>query len=308
MTVTQKKKVHVLLSTYNGESYLEELLDSLIAQSCRADHITIRDDGSTDGTQQLLAGFAAERRNVTLVSGKRLGATQSFLTLLAGSDTQSDYFAFCDQDDVWRPVKLQDAMEMLEQHSSDEALLYCSAIEYVDGNLRHLGHSRRPHFLELENALVENVATGCTIVLNRTARDLLVKELPHKPLLHDWWCYIVISALGRVIYDPRPNVGYRLHSRNAIGSAMGFRRRLVRRLTRFWNSGLREHKFAEQASLLYDAYGPMLTSRQRQIVKRFLDMRKTPWSRVRYALEAGLVRQSLLDTAILRLLIGLGRV
>lgn len=297
----------MLLSTYNGERFLPQLLESLERQSHPAARITIRDDGSTDGTFQLVAEFAARRSDVRLIRGRRLGITQSFLALLQTADRSCDYFAFCDQDDVWEPKKLQDAVETLQRHNPGKALLYCSAVEYVDSELRHLGYSTPPREVSFANALVENVATGCTIVLNRSAQDIVTAKLPCNPLAHDWWCYLVVSSFGKILYEPRPNIKYRQHQGNAIGVALKPWKQFKRRLKRFRETGSEGFKFTEQARMFYEHFDTSLSPQHRSTLKCLLEVQESFWSRISYAARMGVVRQSKLDTAILRLLIALGR-
>ena len=138
------------------------------------------------------------------------------MTLLRAVSADTDYAAFCDQDDVWLPDKLSSAVEALQ--GVEGPGLYCCAVRLVIQSLPDIKVHRRcvrgPSF---ENALVENIATGCTIVLNRAAIDLLASRSPRALLMHDAWCYLVLAGCGRVVYDPRPHVLYRLHASNTIG-------------------------------------------------------------------------------------------
>lgn len=308
MNSSSQGKVEVLLSTWNGVRYLPELLESLDRQSYSNFRLSIRDDGSADGTERLLKEFAAKRTDVTLTIGKRLGPTKSFFTLLRAANSEYDYFAFCDQDDVWAPAKLQYAVEALEQYSSDEPLLYCSAVEYVDEALRHLSYSKIRRAPSFANALVENVATGCTIVLNKKAREVVTAGIPSDLLMHDWWCYLVVSAFGRLIYDPRPNIKYRIHQRNAVGAAVGPWNLFWRRFERFWKRGSRDFKFRDQARTFHECFGASLDSDRRQTLTSFLQARQDLLSRIAYAGQMDVVRQSRFDMAILRLLVALGRI
>jgi glycosyltransferase involved in cell wall biosynthesis len=297
-------RVNVLLSKFNGEKFLLQQLESLERQSHPVTYITIRDDGSSDGTSQLIAEFAARRSDVRVIRGRQLGVTQSFFELLQSAEENCDYYALCDQDDVWEEKKLQDAVEALGRYSPRESLLYCCAVEYVDSNLNHLGYSRSPRAVSFANALVENVTTGCTIVLNRRAREMITAELPCNPLAHDWWCYLVVSAFGRIIYEPRPNIKYRQHQHNAIGVALKPWEQFKRRLKRFRETGF---KFTQQARQFYEHFNTSLNPQHHETLTRFLEVQKGFWPRVAYATRMGVVRQSKLDSAILRLLIILGR-
>ncbi len=201
--------------------YLRELLDSVWAQDYPDVTLSVRDDGSTDGTLALVERSLSDRANVTITAGANLGAGNSFLTLLRTASPSASYAAFCDQDDVWLPGKLSVAVSALEPF--DGPTLYCSAVNLVGEDLTYIRVHRRcvkrPSF---ENALVENIATGCTIVLNRPAIDLLASRVPKDFLMHDAWSYLVVAGCGYVVYDPRPQVLYRLHRSNTIGVGQTF--------------------------------------------------------------------------------------
>ena len=121
--------VEVLLSTFNGVKYLPQLLDSIWAQEYPDVQLTIRDDGSTDGTLALLRRSLSDRADVTVTAGANLGAGNSFLTLLRKASPSASYVAFCDQDDVWLPGKLSAAVSALA--AFDGPTLYCSAVNLV---------------------------------------------------------------------------------------------------------------------------------------------------------------------------------
>ena len=166
----------------------------------------------------LVESCLSGRTSARVIAGEHLDAGKKLLALLGSVAPSTEYAAFCDQDDIWLPGKLSAAVVAL-QHEQGPAL-YCSAVELVDRDLVRIGTHRRcvrgPSF---ENALVENIATGCTIVLNRRAVQLLSSATPRNFLMHDAWCYLVVSGCGKVIYDPRPQVLYRQHALNAIGVA-----------------------------------------------------------------------------------------
>ena len=145
---------------------------------------------------------------------------------------QFDYIAFCDQDDYWLPEKLNRATRVLNLFSSREKagqgeppgiddelpLLYCGKPQLTDKELSPIGEDMkrniRPGFA---NALVENIVTGCTTVLNRSMYEMILKFLPEYCIMHDWWMYLVASCFGRVLYDETPMIYYRQHENNVMG-------------------------------------------------------------------------------------------
>lgn len=300
--------VNVLLSTYNGANYLPILLQSLTSQTYPDLTLSIRDDGSTDKTCEILREFVEGRPRVKFLRGTHIGPARSFFDLLRNADLSCQFFAFCDQDDVWLPHKLEDAVAKLHQYSPREPLMYCAGVEYVDSNLIHVGYSKPARRLGFANALVENVATGCTQVLNRRTRDIIVEKMPTGLTMHDWWSYLVVSALGVVVYDNKPQVKYRQHASNAMGAPKGFLETTRRRVTMLWRHRPRKLGFIEQAAEFHQLFGSQLKEEDRRILQQFLEARNGLVQRVRCAARVGVKRQSAIDGAILRVLIVAGLV
>jgi hypothetical protein len=226
--------------------------------------------------------------------------------LLRTAENVGEYFAFSDQDDFWLPTKLESAVAALEEHDADKPLLYCSAVEYVDAELNYLAYSKKPKRLGFGNALVENVAVGATVVINRKARSMVLSHLPQHALMHDWWLYLVVSAFGEVIYDPSPRLKYRQHSANAVGLTRGFRRVLLRPVA---NLLRRSHTSTqtEQANEFLQSYGSALAKRDYDILVRFLAAKRSLRSRMIYAGRPDVWRQSPVDDLKLRALMITGR-
>ncbi|TCO80518.1 glycosyltransferase involved in cell wall biosynthesis [Plasticicumulans lactativorans] len=219
--------VSILMSTYNGEAFLAEQIDSILKQSHRELELLIRDDGSRDGTLALVERYAHKDGRVRWLAEDNLGVTRSFFRLLGLARDTSAYYALCDQDDYWLRNKLRRAVATLERCPSDVPAMYFSRLRIVDENLRPSRQTRVPALFCLENALVENFATGCTIVLNRAARDLVLRNLPRECCMHDWWIYLLVLSKGRVFYDAYAGILYRQHGRNSVGYDRHLGRRLV---------------------------------------------------------------------------------
>ena len=301
-------KVQVLLSTYNGAVYMREQMESLLGQDYLNLHVLVRDDGSTDETPALLQEYGNHR--VRVVLGQNLGVIGSFYELLSRVDPDTEFVAFCDQDDVWLPGKISRAVSRLQQEvPPDTPGLYCSAYTVVDRNLQVLGSSpkvgRPPSFA---NALVQNIAPGCSMVLNRAAWRLLVRYPPGPAVpVHDWWAYLVISAFGRVIYDSESPLLYRQHGGNTIGEATGLYNKWKRRLHRFLTQSDRKI-ITNQAREFQRLYGHLLSAECAALLNEFLHRGPHIWDRVRYALRSPVYRQSCVDDLILRCLIIIDRI
>jgi len=230
--------VAVLLSAHNGERFLQEQLDSLTRQTHERWVLYWRDDGSSDAAQAILQSFAAcvgKGKSRFVAGGGALGATRSYLTLLASAwHEQFRYFAFADQDDVWFDDKIARGLHALAEVPPDVPALYCARQELVDEQLRYLGRS--PEYVReagFPSALTQNIATGCTIIMNRAAAEAVLSIAAPEGTLHDWWCYLAVSAAGGVILSDSATVlHYRQHVGNLVGSPLGILRRGVAALRR----------------------------------------------------------------------------
>lgn len=294
----------MLLSTYNGAVFLREQLESLYKQTYTNLRILVRDDGSLDHTRNLLSQESAAGKIEQLADHTNLGAAQSFFVLLqeaANSSTQ--YVAFCDQDDVWLPQKIARAVAALEKTDDGKPRLYCGRAEIVDAELKFIGFTpeqTRPGF---GNALVENIAVGCTIVLNRAGLDLLAQNLPQQILIHDWWCYAVVSCFGEILFDSEPLIKYRQHVGNAFGAGGGLRRKF----RRFAGEGAGRHWQSEQAVVLLEKFRERMPPAKLALLQRFVDGRSSFAARLSLATTGAIWRQKVLDDLAQRVLFLLNR-
>jgi hypothetical protein len=233
---------------------------------------------------------------------------ESFFDLLARADERAVAFAFCDQDDIWLPDKLRRVHARLGAEGRDRAVLYCGRARLVDDQLRPLGYSKRvrrgPSF---SNALVENIAPGCTMAMNASARTLLLRHDAHGASLHDAWAYLVVSALGRVVYDDEPMVLYRQHTGNLVGARIPHWRWWVLRLVSGWRDE-RRRRFLEQAAELQRLYGHELDPARRLLLDGFLHGRDRAAPALRYALRGDVYRQTVIDNLTLKVLIALRKI
>jgi len=302
-------RVAVLLSTYNGEKYLDENLHSLNQQEWRDITLYIRDDGSSDKTIQIINKYQGifDDNILLLPSDGHLGAAQSFFCLLDGAGDGFEFYAFSDQDDVWLPAKISYAVNKLKSVTENIPALYCSRLEYVDEKLNHLRLSRIPRKIGFGNAIVENIAIGCTMVVNESARKLILSHLPSKHLMHDWWCYLIVSCFGQVVFDNYSGIKYRLHASNRIGAATTLADTLRRRVTRFIKSDGGVFQFSDQAKTMIDTFGDSIPEVQRSILNLVISGKFSIFDRIRLSMSKNIWRQSKIDDAIMRMLILIGR-
>ncbi len=225
--------VAIVLSTYEGERFLVPQLHSLLSQTHRDWVLYWRDDGSRDGTRKVMRDFLPRLgpdRAVTLDENMRVGATESYMRLLRRAYADGNpVLAFADQDDVWLPEKLSRGVAELAAVPEEVPALYFARQVLVDASLRRISLSyrvRRPPGFPA--SLTQNLATGCTVLMNRAAMALMAERPAPTGSLHDWWSYIVVSAHGgRLIADNEPTVLYRQHDSNTIGAPRSSWRRAI---------------------------------------------------------------------------------
>ena len=301
-------EVTVLLSTFNGGTFLQQQLDSLYAQTYPQIRILARDDGSCDTTRMILEREQAGGRVELLAGHDNLGAAGSFFELLKqAARTHTRYVAFCDQDDVWLPEKLSRAVAMLSANHDGRAAMYCSRLEIVDANLAHLGYTPEQKRLGFGNALIESVAVGCTIVLNREAIDLICEKMPASVLVHDWWCYLVLSCFGEIVFDRDAHIKYRQHGNNTFGAANGQVDRLRRNLHRFVGRGDGREWQSRQASVFMATFGDRIPAARQRLLKLFVAAKSAWWPRLKLALSNDIWRQRKADNLAWRFLVLMNR-
>ncbi|MDP1510155.1 glycosyltransferase family 2 protein [Paenibacillus ottowii] len=309
-----RPKVQILLSTYNGAAYLDEQVESLINQKDVEVQILIRDDGSTDDTVDKLS--ILEQRypqQIRLCRENNVGVIASFFDLIERSSEAFDYYAFCDQDDVWMPNKLARAVARLREKDGSRPLMYCSATQMVSQNLEPLKvwPSDIPRSLSFHNALIENVCVGCTMVINKETLQLVKTRMPDtldNIIMHDWWIYLCTSSFGEVIFDHEPYIWYRQHQNNVLGgSTDGWLGKWRKRLSRFVK-GKNRYILSKQALQFVQLYGQDMPSQMYRDVERFLhSYHKGVLSRIKYIGQSPFYRQSRLDNWIYKFVFILGK-
>lgn len=290
--------VAILMGTMNGSRFLPEQLDSLEAQTHQNWVLIANDDGSTDDTLQILKAYQAKwpAGKLIIKEGPKQGFCANFLSMACDHSIKADYYAFCDQDDVWLPGKLEIAVANIATHQvhGDITLpyLYCGRTNYVSEKLEPIGIS--PLFVfpaKFRNALVQSIAGGNTMVFNHETKTALervgVVDVPS----HDWWLYLLVSGIGgEVYYDKVPQILYRQHENSIVGENRSFTSKCLRAYTllrgrfRDWNTKNIEALCAVNGTLTED---------NQEILRLFKLLRSTKLiDRFRLMEVCGLYRQT----------------
>ncbi len=305
-------KIKILLALHNGAAALKAQLDSYVTQTGADWSLLVSDDGSVDSGPEMVRAFARAHpdRDVSMIDGPVAGFAQNFLHLLRAAGPDVPYVALSDQDDVWLPGKLERALTALADVPEDVPALYGARTWVCDETLgnRHLSplFTRPPGFA---NALVQCIAGGNTMVLNRAALDVAqaASREVGQIVSHDWWLYQIISGVGgQVMYDPEPALLYRQHEANLIGANSHPRARMVRGL-HILNGRYREWTDINIAALRASRH--RLTAPCQELLDGISAARShAAHRRLAEFRRAGLYRQSAGETTGLYVAAALGRV
>lgn len=225
------QNILILLGTYNGARFLQEQLESIQRQTAIDWTLLIRDDGSRDGTLEILERFSQSDDRIVLLQDLhgRLGVVRNYGELMRKAlERQADVIFFSDQDDVWLPSKMSEQVNQIEalQKSYGQAtpILVHSDLEVVDAALDRVHRS----FMEfqgianesqwpLQVLLAQNFVTGCATAINRQLLEIAT-PIPTTAVMHDWWLAVCAAACGKIRYCPTPMTRYRQHGFNEIGA------------------------------------------------------------------------------------------
>lgn len=251
------------MSTYNGEKYLPQQIDSILNQKDVDVNLLIRDDGSTDKTTEIIKEYSDRYPNVLGLLQDNLGVIGSFYQAAKYAFErfpEINYFAFSDQDDFWLPEKLISGIEnikTLDQNDPGRPSLYFCPPKIVDKELSPINKEwGDSHYLTFEEACMIQPCAGCTMVFNRRALELFLKGDPAKMSMHDSWLYkTVLACGGRVIEDKDPHILYRQHGENVIG-ASNFVSRWKRRFNYFTAKTMYRSRQVSEIISVYGSYMP----------------------------------------------------
>ncbi|AEH52406.1 alpha-L-Rha alpha-1,3-L-rhamnosyltransferase [Weizmannia acidilactici] len=298
------KKVQVLLSSYNGEKYIREQIDSILKQKDVVVYCLVRDDGSTDDTVQILKEYKKEYPNFDYVEGENVGYKKSFQILLQMTGNY-DYYAFSDQDDIWMPRKLISAVKKISTESSDIPILYCSNCILVNKELTEIGILHKKNILPNSKyrALVQGFAHGCTMVMNKNSRNLMLRYTPKIEYAHDYWIPILHLFLGKILYDSNAYILYRQHENNVFGGRRSFFKKIKASLNKYKVSSFYSNLIKEILSGYYD----MLSKNDQKLLTETLDYKNSFYLKLKLFFNKELRKSTIRGTLIIKLLILLSK-
>lgn len=271
--MSKTDKIAILLAAYNGEAYIEEQIESILAQTDTQWQLYIHDDGSVDHTEEIIRRYEKQHpEHIHVLKGPPCGgAKNNFLSLL--TQVKAPYYMFCDQDDIWKPEKIALTAQRMAALESDVGpnipLLVFSDLSVIDkeGNLIAKKMSRYqqldPRRTRSRDLVIQNVITGCTIMVNRTLaeRVLQIKDTD-AVIMHDWWCALLAACYGKIGYIKEPLVLYRQHKNNTVGAknlqSLGYLWSRINNHADIKKTLLSTQKQAESFVQLYSLEDPVL--------------------------------------------------
>ncbi len=306
--------IDILMATYNGETYITEQIESILAQTCQDWRLIIQDDGSSDHTVSIVNGYQQkypEKIQLLIRKTPSGSAKGNFLSLFPVAS--SDYIMTCDQDDVWEPDKIENTFQAMVQAETrwgkDVPILVHTDLTVVDSHLgviaksmfKYQGLDKRA--CSLNRLIVQNNVTGCTMMINRALCDyLLCIQNTDALLMHDWWCALIASAMGQVVYLDQPTVLYRQHGDNQLG-AVNNRSipSIVKRYFQNKDSRVRPASIQKrmtsahrQAEYFLESYRAILSIEAVKCLQRYIQLPTYPkYKRVYYILKYHYTRQNL---------------
>lgn len=239
--------VAILMSTFNGEKYLNEQIESLVNQTYKHWNLFIRDDGSIDHTSQIITKWMRRDKRIHYIDddSKNLKPANSFLKLL--KEVEADYYFFCDQDDYWKSIKLETMLKNASNNQTIPNLVYCS-LKCTDKNLV-------PEENDFENLMgklsgksrfIGNDMPGCVMMINKKLRDVAINSYTgNNIIMHDWWLALIAEVFGNIAFLDKKLIYYRQHGDNSIGA--GHRGGVIRK-------AFHKDVFSKQEDLVRETY------------------------------------------------------
>jgi glycosyltransferase involved in cell wall biosynthesis len=303
-------RIAVLMAVLNGEKFLNDQLRSLETQTVPTIDIWASDDGSTDGSISLLKQWQKRwiKGEFHILVGPGKGFSENFRSLMMRGNIEADFFAFCDQDDVWDNDKLEIAVKQLSQNCVAWPGIYASRTRIISASGDKIGvsplFSRQPSF---RNAIVQNIGGGNTMLINSLAWNIIREGARRTGFVsHDWWSYLLVSGIGgKVIYDPIPRTSYRRHEENLVGDNVSTSAR-IDRLFRLLSGEFADWNQRNLDSL--EKCADLLASDSRNLFKEFICIRQSVAFMALWRLaKSGIHRQSSIDNAALFLASMIGK-
>ena len=280
--------INILLATYNASEYLTAQINSILLQKTSSNWtLLIRDDYSNNSNINIIHNYQKKSDKICLVNNenKNLGTRLNFSCLLENSE--SDYIMFCDQDDIWLPnkieISLNKMLEMEKEYGKQTPILIHTDLKVVDNNLNLINPSFRnyqnldpnPQNL-LPRLLMQNFVTGCTMMINKPLKDLIL-SIPQEAIMHDWWIALTAASFGKIAYITEPTVLYRQHQQNTVGAKAWGINYIFSRAKNIEKIKTDIQKTILQARTFREIYQNKLSKEKLEIINTYIELPNKPF-------------------------------
>lgn len=275
-------RVNILMSTYNGEKFVADQIESIQKQTYTDWNLIIRDDGSSDRTCEIVDDFVSKDNRIKLIRAENVGVIKSFHELVTDNNN-ADFYFFADQDDYWLPEKLSIMLEETKKHDNSKPVMYYTDLKVVDKKLSIINDSmiksQSNHAnTQLVQELTENTVTGCTSMINQKLASLW-KDTTNV-IMHDWYLELLATALGELVYINKSTILYRQHENNVLGArTLDKRFKLLREgfkiFDRYWDL---IHKTQEQADKIGKEFGSQIGLEKYELLINFANLSEKKFS------------------------------
>lgn len=294
-----QKKILVLMSTYNGEAYIKEQLDSILQQTITKDlqmDLYIRDDGSSDTTHVILEEYKQQYENITIEYGHNIGVIASFFDIIKQAK-EYDYYALADQDDIWLPDKLSIGVEKISTLDMEQPALYASCSLLVENDMQGNETTQTDRRgLTFNNVIIQNLMPGHTQIFNQALADFLnaYEFDTSRIVVHDFWIALLTISFGNITFDNQYHTLYRQHHNNAVGYGHGAFGWLRVRIQRILNSAAKD--ITRQDLYFYELFKNKLSNKQRQDLHALLYSQRNFFTRSKFLMKTNVYRQRKFET------------
>lgn len=273
--------IDIVMAAYNGSRYIKQQIESILNNTYKEFRLFVCDDGSTDDTASIVKELQQKYKEQVFwrPNETNQGVVNNFL--IGARKCSGDYIMFCDQDDVWLPDKIESTfckMQQIEKvYGKDIPIAVFTDAKVVDGTLKVKEESfhRSSHLdttlLDFPHMLMENKIMGCTLMINRTLKDMLF-VLPKYARMHDWWIGLIASAMGKIAYLDRPTMLYRQHGSNEVGSQKFSAGKVMQQAAAIKKLKEAVRDTQKQAADFYEMYQDVLGTKEREIAHEFASL------------------------------------
>ena len=296
-----KDEVLILMSTYNGEKYIKEQIESIEKQVLDIPlNILVRDDGSKDNTIKILNELNNKYNNIKILEGENVGCNESFFKLFQYASGYK-YYAVSDQDDIWLDHKIVRGIEKIKKEDQSIPILYGSCSYLMDNEYNIKGTTQKViRNISLNNTIIQNFVPGHSEIFNDALLQLLKTNLDYKRIyVYDYWITNVAMVYGKIIFENEPSTKYRIHNSNTVGYGKSKFQWVKERLKRFKKGD--GSTITSQIKYFYEINKDNISNDYKKEIEKFISSNNNFFKRCGFVFKTKLYRQKKLETFLFKI-------